>query len=202
MINEFLSNLEKSLRSETVPPAYIESILNSYRNIINEAIKNNKSEEEILRDLGNPVLLATELRQKLDVRPNTLSQDEIQKIQEGPKPTRIKRGTGVLFLSMLGKILINIITIPLSFLGFLAIVLLFVAPPAIIGSGVTLILYKAYYVNGYEFIFSTISSLGLGIGLIGLGILIFVGLAYVLVGYLKMITLMFSHLSSIMRRYK
>ena len=202
MINEFLSNLEKSLRSETVPQAYIDNILNTYKNIINQALKENKRETDIVSELGNPVLLARDLRQKFDIKPKTMSQDEIQKIQEGEKPTRIKRIAGILFLSLIGKILINIIAIPVSIIGLLLVLGLFTAPFALGAVGLSGILYQVVYINGYELILSTLTSIALGIGLIGLAILLLIGLIYVLVWYVKMITLMFSNLASIIRRYE
>ena len=202
MINEFLSNLEKSLRSETMPQAYIDNILKTYKNIINQALAENKRETDIVSELGNPVLLARDLRQKFDIKPKTMSQDEIQKIQEGEKSTRVKRKTGVLFLSLIGKILINIIAIPVSIIGLLIVLGLFAAPVALGGIGLSGILYQAIYINGYELVLSSLTSIALGIGLIGLAILIFIGLIYVLVWYVKMITLMFSNLASIIRRYE
>lgn len=202
MINEFLSNLEKSLRAETMPQTYIDNILKTYKNIINQALAENKRETDIVSELGNPVLLARDLRQKFDIKPKTMSQDEIQKIQEGEKPTRVKRKTGVLFLSLIGKILINIIAIPVSIIGLLIVLGLFVAPVALGGIGLSGILYQAIYINGYELVLSSLTSIALGIGLIGLAILIFIGLIYVLVWYVKMITLMFSNLASIIRRYE
>lgn len=202
MINEFLSNLEKSLRSETVPQAYIDNILNTYKNIINQALKENKRETDIVSELGNPVLLARDLRQKFDIKPKTMSQDEIQKIQEGEKPTRIKRSARILFLSLIGKILINIIAIPVSIIGLLLVLGLFTAPFALGAVGLSGILYQVVYINGYELILSTLTSIALGIGLIGLAILLLIGLIYVLVWYIKMITLMFSNLASIIRRYE
>ncbi len=202
MINEFLSNLEKSLRSETVPQAYIDNILNTYKNIINQALAENKRETDIVSELGNPVLLARDLRQKFDIKPKTMSQDEIQKIQEGEKPTRVKRSTGALFLSLIGKILINIIAIPVSIIGLLIVLGLFTAPFALGAVGLSGILYQVVYINGYELILSTLTSIALGIGLIGLAILLLIGLIYVLVWYIKMITLMFSNLASIIRRYE
>lgn len=202
MINEFLSNLEKSLRSETVPQAYIDNILNTYKNIINQALAENKRETDIVSELGNPVLLARDLRQKFDIKPKTMSQDEIQKIQEGEKPTRVKRSAGILFLSLIGKILINIIAIPVSIIGLLIVLGLFTAPFALGAVGLSGILYQVVYINGYELILSTLTSIALGIGLIGLAILLLIGLIYVLVWYIKMITLMFSNLASIIRRYE
>lgn len=202
MINEFLSNLEKSLRAETMPQTYIDNILKTYKNIINQALAENKRETDIVSELGNPVLLARDLRQKFDIKPKTMSQDEIQKIQEGEKPTRVKRKTGVLFLSLIGKILINIIAIPVSIIGLLLVLGLFAAPVALGGIGLSGILYQAIYINGYELVLSSLTSIALGIGLIGLAILIFIGLIYVLVWYIKMITLMFSNLASIIRRYE
>lgn len=202
MINEFLSNLEKSLRSETMPQAYIDNILNTYRNIIYQALKENKRETDIVSELGNPVLLARDLRQKFDIKPKTMSQDEIQKIQEGEKPTRVKRSTGTLFWSLLGKILINIIAIPVSIIGLLLVLGLFAAPVSLGAVGLSGILYQAIYINGYELVLSSLTSIALGIGLIGLAILILIGLIYVLVWYVKMITLMFSNLASIIRRYE
>ena len=202
MINEFLSNLEKSLRSETMPQTYIDNILKTYKNIINQALAENKRETDIVSELGNPVLLARDLRQKFDIKPKTMSQDEIQKIQEGEKSTRVKRKTGVLFLSLIGKILINIIAIPVSIIGLLIVLGLFAAPVALGGIGLSGILYQAIYINGYELVLSSLTSIALGIGLIGLAILIFIGLIYVLVWYVKMITLMFSNLASIIRRYE
>ena len=202
MINEFLSNLEKSLRSETMPQAYIDNILKTYKNIINQALAENKRETDIVSELGNPVLLARDLRQKFDIKPKTMSQDEIQKIQEGEKPARVKRKTGVLFLSLIGKILVNIIAIPVSIIGLLIVLGLFAAPVALGGIGLSGILYQAIYINGYELVLSSLTSIALGIGLIGLAILIFIGLIYVLVWYVKMITLMFSNLASIIRRYE
>lgn len=202
MINEFLSNLEKSLRSETMPQAYIDNILKTYRNIINQALAENKRETDIVSELGNPVLLARDLRQKFDIKPKTMSQDEIQKIQEGEKPTRVKRKTGVLFLSLIGKILINIIAIPVSIIGLLIILGLFTAPFALGAVGLSGILYQVVYINGYELVLSSLTSIALGIGLTGLAILILIGLIYVLVWYVKMITLMFSNLASIIRRYE
>ena len=202
MINEFLSNLEKSLRSETVPQAYIDNILNTYKNIINQALAENKRETDIVSELGNPVLLARDLRQKFDIKPKTMSQDEIQKIQEGEKPTKVKRSTGTLFLSLIGKILINIIAIPVSIIGLLLVLGLFAAPAALGAVGLSGILYQVVYINGYELILSTLTSIALGIGLIGLAILLLIGLIYVIVWYIKMITLMFSNLASIIRRYE
>lgn len=200
MNSEFLNNLQKSLRSETVPKDTIDKISQSYKNYILEATARGENEATITKNLGNPVNLATDLRQKLDIKPNIVSEKKDIKFEE--VDNKQKRSLGAIFGSLLLVFIINLFAVPLTIAGFGLLIGLLLIPVAAIGLGVSLIIYNAIFINGFKIAFSILTSISLGIGIIGLSIFIIIGVYYLIKYFAQLTALFYSYESNLIRRYK
>lgn len=198
MNSEFLNNLEKSLRAETVPQETINIILTSYRNYVLEATARGENDAEITKTLGNPVNLATDLRQKLNITPNVVTQT----VNTGEDKGNEKRSLGAIFGSLLLVFLINLAAVPLTIAGFITLFAMYLIPIATIGMGVLLIMYQTLYINGYRLALSMLTSISLGIGAIGLSIFVIIGLCYLIKWFAQLTALFYSYQSHFIRRYK
>lgn len=198
MNSEFLNNLEKSLRAETVPQETINIILKSYKNYVLEATARGENDAEITKTLGNPVNLATDLRQKLNITPNVVTQT----VNVGEDKGNEKRSLGAIFGSLLLVFLINLAAVPLTIAGFITLFAMYLIPIATIGTGVLLIMYQTLYINGYRLALSMLTSISLGIGAIGLSIFVIIGLCYLIKWFAQLTALFYSYQSHFIRRYK
>lgn len=199
MNSDFLYNLEKCLHSETVPQNIIDKVIEPYKNYVHEAQLRGESEDQIIAALGNPVNIATDLRQKLNIKPKTVVQNSINNENEKVKE---KRSLGAIFGSLLLVFIVNLFAVPITLTGFLLLFALLLLPITAITVGISLIFYNAIYINGFKLVLSLLTSISLGIGIIGVSIFLIIGVYY-LIKYFGMLTALFySYQAKFIRRYK
>jgi uncharacterized membrane protein len=163
----YLEKLEKNLRS--LPAEEITDIINDFKEYFDVGIERGRSEEELSLSLGNPKMLARQIR----------LESYIKKAEETKSASNILRAV----FTSIGLSFFNLIVmLPVFLTVFSALAVLFACSVSLSAAGVTGFvgsifspLFSQYLTFNINFAVSLFAFIGIG----SLGILFFVGNIYV-----------------------
>ncbi|OIJ20130.1 hypothetical protein BKP45_10100 [Anaerobacillus alkalidiazotrophicus] len=171
--NQFLNELESLLKE--IPESERQDILRDYEEHFQIGLESGKDEAEIVASLGNPKIIAKELRADF----------HISNAKENKSIGNISRAT----YSIIGLGFFNLVFVLGPFLGLIGVMIgLYTIPIALVASPILLVIFNGFPANFVEIlqmIFLTLTMLGLAT-LITIGLIYLTqGVYFLILKYLK-----------------